>query len=294
MKKWGMIMEKFSTENKSTRVIVMSDIHYCEKGWYGMPQEVKGELLCADLEQEYAKDPYGALLLLGDYSLDHWAWSTKGTYLARGISNTKRFKDQCLSRLAPKGVAVRMIAGNHEQYGEALWEELTGYCRQDYLVCGSVLFILLDTFGGDLDPTIHSDGTYIGADVAAITALMARYPDKKVILCAHWFDTGRESEDFLRLLREEERILCLLCGHNHLSRVASTGEENGNKPIIYTGHYSYSGEKNVVRCLNGYREIMITEDGITSKYIVPPHTYTIENVTFSTEYTEQDEIKIAF
>ncbi len=275
------------------RVILASDIHYC-KVWYGITPEMKREMLCNDLEQEYAREPYQALLLLGDYSLDHWVWDTKGSYLTEGISNAKRFASECLPKMTPSGVAVRMIAGNHEQYGEALWKELTGFNRRDYIVCGHVLFVLLDTFGGDLDPVEHSDGTYVGVDMEYVQTLMARYPDKKVVLCAHWFDIQRESEEVRSFLASEERIICLFCGHNHLSKITSTGEEYGNKPIIYTGHYSYSGEKNPVRCLNGYREVLITEDGIASKYIVPSHTYTIENVRFTNEYAEQDEIEIKF
>ena len=281
------------TKNNRIRVILMSDIHYCNN-WYGVTPEIKREMLCADLEREYEQDPYEALLLLGDYSLDHWAWNTKGSYLTQGVSDTKRFVDDCLPRMAPRGVDIRMIAGNHEQYGEALWQDFTGFKRSDHLVCGSVLFVLLDTFGGDLDPIVHSDGTYIGANVEDIRALMARYPNKKVILCAHWFDMGKEGEAFRSLLSTEERILCLFCGHNHLSRIVSTGEDCGNKPIIYTGHYSYSGEKNPMHCLNGYRELLITEDGIASKYIVPSHTYTMKAVKFTTEYAEQDPVEIKF
>ena len=287
-------MTVMNAETNRIRIILMSDIHYCNEGWYGFTQEVKCRVLCADLEQEYAKDPYTALLLLGDYSLDHWAWLTKGTYLTRGVSDANAFKEHCLSRMAPEGCQVRMIAGNHEQYGAALWEKLTGFRREDHLVCGSVLFVLLDTFGGDLDPVVHSDGTYIGANVEKIKELMAQYPDKKVILCAHWFDMSKESEEFRRLLAKEVRIVCLFCGHNHLSSIAYTEADCGNKPIIFTGHYSYSGEKNAVRCLNGYREVVITEEGISSKYIMPSHTYTMENVKFTTEYTEQDRIEIAF
>ena len=271
----------------------MSDIHYCNE-WYGITPEIKREMLCADLEREYEEDPYQALLLLGDYSLDHWAWNTKGSYLTHGISNAKRFVEHCLPRMAPSGVEVRMIAGNHEQYGEALWQKLTGFNRKDHLVCGSVLFILLDTFGGDLDPVEHSDGTYIGANMADLRVLMARYPDKKVILCAHWFDMQKETDEFRSFIAQEPRILCLFCGHNHISKVVSTGEEYGNKPIIYTGHYSYSGDMNPVHCLNGYREVLIMEDGITSKYIVPSHTYTMEAVKFTTEYAEQDDVEIKF
>ena len=288
-----MNSKSLKTDSEVKRVILISDIHYC-KNWYGITPEIKREMLCSDLEREYEKYPYDALLLLGDYSLDHWAWDTKGSYLTKGVSDAKRFADDCLSRMTPCGVETRMIAGNHEQYSDTLWENLTGFKRSDYLVCGSVLFVLLDTFGGDLDPVDHSDGTYIGVNVPDVISLMARYPDKKVILCAHWFDLDKESEAFRSLLAKEDRILCLFCGHNHLSQITYTGEDFGNKPIICTGHYSYSGERNPVYCLNGYREVLITEDGISSKYIVPPHTYKMNNVKFMTEYAEQDEIVIKF
>jgi hypothetical protein len=46
--------------------------------------------------------------------------------------------------------------------------------------------------------------------------------------------------------------------------------------------------------MNGYREVLITEEGIASKYIVPPHTYTMGNVKFTTEYAEQDDITLLF
>ena len=274
------------------RVILMSDIHYIKDGWYGVTREIKKDRLCKDLQQEYAKDPYDALLLLGDYSLDHW--KNGGFYLTPGICDTKQFRDECLDQIAPENVDVFMMPGNHEQYGEAKWEEMTGFKRSGHLICGPVLFILLDTYGADLDPETHFDGTYVGADVKRIRELMALYPDKKVILCSHWFAMDRESEEFCALLKEESRILCLFCGHNHASRVVTSGEASGDKPLIFTGNYSYAGEKNVVRCLSGYRELIITETGIATKYIVPPHDYQIESVKFSNEYAEQDAIEIPF
>ena len=81
-------------DDKTIRVILMSDIHYCND-WYGITPEMKREMLCADLEREYERYPYDALLLLGDYSLDHWAWDTKGSYLTKGVSNTKKFVEHC-------------------------------------------------------------------------------------------------------------------------------------------------------------------------------------------------------
>ena len=215
-----------------TRVLIASDIHYCELGWFGLSRDEKAENFCADLQAEYEKQPYEALLLLGDYSLDHWFWNTKGTYLTQGISNTKLFIDRYLSRAVPEGVEVRMIAGNHEQYGEELYKELTGFNRRDHLICGNTLFILTDTFGGDLDPTEHSDGTYIGANVDDITRLMAKYPNKNVILCAHWFDMDKESDrqKVLQTLKDamrDDHTRSHVFGFTHLGLVELTRKKTG-------------------------------------------------------------------
>lgn len=278
--------------NKKIKIILSSDIHYRCADYYGRPKEEIAELLCADLEAEYKKEPYDALLLLGDYSLDHWGWNDGGTYLNHGISNAELFTKKYLGRIAPDGVTVKMIPGNHEQYGEELWHKLTGYHRNDHAVIGDILFILTDTFAGNLDPTEHSDGTYTGANVSDIKELMARYPDKKVVLCSHWFDMSVESEEFRELLRRESRVLCLFCGHNHKSCVDSTGEENGGKPILYTGNYSYSGEKNNVACLPGYRRLLIDEKELSCCYVAPSHRYKIGEVYFTNEYAEQDSVTI--
>ena len=272
----------------------MSDIHYNCADYFGRSPEVAAELLCADLKEEFKEAPFDALLLLGDYSLDHWAWQTKGTFLGQGISNTRLFVERYLDKLVPAGVDVRMIPGNHEQYGEALWNTMTGHHRKEHIVIGDFLFILTDTYGADLDPTEHSDGTYCGADVSQIKELMARYPDKKVILCAHWFRMEAESEAFCELLRREERILCLFCGHNHKSIIMNTGEENGNKPILCTGHYSYSGEPNNICCLPGYRVLEMDSEGIASWYVARSHTYKLGEVTFTNEYVEQDRLDLKF
>lgn len=279
---------------KKFKVVFASDIHYPGYGYFCKTGEEFAESLCADLAEEYANAPYDALLLLGDYSLDHWGSHAKGSYINHGISYTKLFAERYLHRIAPEGVSVRMIAGNHEQFSEALWHELTGYHRNDHIVIGDILFILTDTWNADLDPVEHSDGRYSGTNVAEISELMARYPDKKVILCAHSFNMAAESQEFCELLRKEDRIVCLICGHYHKSCIMNTGEENGNKPIIYTGHYSFSLEPNNILCLPGYRVLEFDEEGLSSKYVVPPHTYQLSKVKFHTEYAEQDTITLKF
>ena len=46
---------------------------------------------------------------------------------------------------------------------------------------GDILFILNDTFIGDIDQTTHSDEAYSEARVDGIKALMEGCPDEKVI-----------------------------------------------------------------------------------------------------------------
>ena len=69
-----------------------------------------------------------------------------------------------------------MIAGNHEQYGEEKWHEITGCSRQGAVTVGDWLFVMLDGFGKDLDPDFHSDGTFTPIDVSFVRAQMEKYP----------------------------------------------------------------------------------------------------------------------
>ncbi|MBP3323519.1 MAG: hypothetical protein J6M16_04935 [Clostridia bacterium] len=54
------------------RVLVASDIHLCHVDWYGMENSKRVKRFIEDVKKEYEKDPFEMLLLLGDYSLDHW------------------------------------------------------------------------------------------------------------------------------------------------------------------------------------------------------------------------------
>ena len=273
------------------RFLIASDTHWCHMDWYGVPTEERMARFVRHVEEEYRKEPFEALLLLGDYSLDHWKWNIKGCWLTEGKSNTRTFAQVCVARLKQLGVPIAMIAGNHEQYGEALWTELTGYRRRDHLVCGDILFILPDTFGGDLDPTEHSDGTFCPTDVAFVQACMAQYPDKKVVLCAHHFAPERESEEFRRLVREDDRILCLFGGHVHRSNVVELGEDWGNKALLYTGNYSYNNgkEADAENSFWGFRDLVIDEDTLTSRYITPENSAVLEGKEIHHPYGIQDE-----
>ena len=262
-----------------TRILLASDVHWCHQEWYGMSNRDRLDKFAADIEAEAAKSPVDAPLLLGDYSLDHWQWGIKGCYINEGISHAKDFADAYLARLGACIPEIRMIAGNHEQYGEAKWREITGHKRQDFAIVGELLCILLDTFAGELDPDYHHDGVYTQADVPFIRACMDAHPDKKVILCAHHFAPEAESEALRTLVREDARILALFGGHVHLSRVVPLGEAWGGKVLAYTGNYSYSGEKpDPLACPWGFREVEFDGSVLTSRYLVPANRYVIGEV----------------
>ena len=190
-------------------------------------------------------------------------------------------------------IPMGFIAGNHEQYGYKKWNEITGYDRKDFIICDDILFILLDAFGEDLDPTVHSDGTFTPADTEYISMLMNNYPDKKVILCAHHFAPELESEEFKKLVREDNRILCLFGGHVHLSDIVELGDEFGGKALLYTGNYSYASGKvgAPMNSMWGFRDIIITDGELTSRYITPANTIVWEEKTVEHPYGYQDEYK---
>lgn len=272
---------------RQRRIILASDIHLCHIDWYGVKAEDRLQKFIEHLKAEYQKQPFEALLLLGDYSLDHWKWQIKGSYIEKGISYTKRFADEYLSQLKDLPIEIRMIAGNHEQYGEELYRELTGYHREDVYVTEDWLFILMDTYKGGLDPSEHHDGVYTGADMDFIKKQMDAYPDKKVIICSHFIDPRKDTEEFKALLRDD-RVVCLFAGHTHGSKIWPLGEEYGSKDVIFTGQYS---ELNV-NSMWGFRELILNDGYIESNYITPENTVIINDETINHPYGKQENIRI--
>ena len=276
---------------ESKRIILASDIHLCHADWYGVKAEDRLQKFIDDIKAEYEKQPFEALLLLGDYSLDHWKWQVKGSYIEKGISYTKRFVDEYLSQLAELPIEIRMIAGNHEQYGEELYYKLTGYHREDVYVTGDWLFILMDTYKGGLDPTEHHDGVYTGADMEFINKQMDIYPDKKVIICSHYIEPWRDVEEFKALLRDD-RIICLFAGHTHKSEIWHMEEEYGSKKTIFTGQYGELNSKVLTDSMWGFRELILNDRYIESNYITPENTIVLNGERYVHPYCKQDSIRI--
>lgn len=274
--------------NMRKRVLLVSDLHYCQRDWYDVPSAERMEHLLAALAAEHRRDPCEMILFLGDYSLDHWQWQEKGTWIEKGKSYTKEFVEEYCGRLpAPH----YMIAGNHEQYGNALWREITGFDRQFSVPMGNFVFILLDTYAGDLDPTEHSDGTYTAIDADYLRAEMAKYPDRKFILCSHFFDLANESGEVKELVRDP-RVLCFFCGHTHGSNVKTLPADLGGKKVFFTGNYT--GLRTPLDCMWGFRDLVLEEGKLTSSYIIPEKVLFFKGATVSFPYMKTDVDTVLF
>lgn len=268
------------------RILLTSDIHYCDMRWHGLDTKTIMTRMIDALQAEYNKEPYDLLLMLGDYSLDHWGWRPYGCYINSGVSYTEKFVKEIVPHLPCPSY---MIPGNHEQYGNEKWKALTGFERRTAIPYHDSLFILLDNYDADLDPTEHSDGTYTQSDVVYIREQMARNPKARfVFLCAHEFLMDKESTEFKTMIREDERIVALLAGHTHLSQVIPLGEECGNKMLLRTGQFSYSDDIKNSRW--GWREIRFEDDGsISSAYITPPSDMMIDGAISHSDGGRQNE-----
>jgi len=276
------------------RVLLASDLHLCHKDPYGVPADVRMQYFVDDVKAEYEKDPFTALLLLGDYSLDFWQWGIKGSFLTEGLSNTAVFVRDYLSQLQKLPVKICMIAGNHEQYGPENWKRITGYTRQDVCVCGDFVFVLADTYADGFDPTEHGDGIYTGvADTAFLTRVADRYPDKKIILSAHYLDLHTKIEQTHTVLYDmirSGRIVCAVAGHTHNCDIW-TYPEYGDFHVLFTGTW-FLNEKKPYDPMWGFREMRLTNDRIVSRYITPAHTVPKDGAPCLFPYATRDEIVI--
>ena len=270
-----------------SRILMASDLHHCEMVWYNVESSDRMQRMIKAFNDEYEKEPYDMLLLLGDYSLDFWVYKPYGSFLNRGLSYTMKFMREVVPHL-PK-VPIYMIAGNHEQYGNANWKWITGCDRRMTIPYGEdSLFIMLDNFGGNLDPTENSDGTYTQADVAYIREQMAAYPNTNVYLFAHDFTPDLETEEFETLVREEKRIIALFGGHTHLSNIIPLGEKYGNKCLIRDGAFSYSRDIKTTRW--GFRELRFEDGKVTTAYLTPDSDITLDGELSHHVGGRQDEM----
>lgn len=267
------------------RILLLSDLHYCQEEYGGISRDEKARRIREQIFCEHQKEPFSLILFLGDYSLDHWAWSTKGTWLTEKKSYAREFAQRyCQELPAP----YYMLPGNHEQYGNKEWQELVGFNRSAEFVVGDFLIILWDSFAGDLNPTVHSDGTYTPPKVKEIRELMAKKPGKKVILCSHSFQPNFTAEE--RELICDPQVVCLFQGHTHRSNVITLPKEYGSKKLIQTGGWGATSPASSF--VWGVRDLYLEKNSITSSYLVCEQKLVHAEIPYTVSATQQDTVKI--
>ncbi|MBQ8641633.1 MAG: metallophosphoesterase [Clostridia bacterium] len=267
-----------------THIRLISDTHNCHLAFHGSENNGRLDAMTVLLQAAEEMEPSQGTLVLGDVSLDHWGWNEGGSRLWNPpVSRTAEF---CARWFPALPAPAYILPGNHEQYGPAEWLEITGQPRMQAVVLGDLLFILCDAFRGNLDPVENSDGTYLPMDCGWIREMLTAYPAKPAVLCAHYFDFTKETEEFIRLVREESRILVLAAGHTHHSSVLPAGDTG--KVILQTGNFSYSGMKDPRESYRGWRELWWDGIKLTSWYAVQDGEGVHNGTSFTVQSHRQD------
>ena len=244
------------------RVLLTSDIHCTDlEDWYGVRDEERMQRWLEDVLAEHARHPFDLILIPGDISLDFHAGRTP---FDKGFSTSYLFMKMYASRL-PAGVSVLVSPGNHDTFPEEIWQKIAGNGCQCHAVLGNHTFVMLHNFcGGE---TEDYDG-YTQTDVGYIRTLLEKYPENHVWLVSHYYDLERESEDFRKLVAEDDRIKGLFMGHTHEHQLIPMGPAWGNKLIAQTGNYSFTMSGAANGGFWGFRDLVIEGTKAVSSYIM--------------------------
>lgn len=260
------------TDLETLRVLISSDIHYTDQmRTYGIDMDKRMQHWVDSILAEHEKEPIDLLVLNGDVSEDHWdhsQWdSVNGSCVLCGMDSTiPNLVDRYLNTLK-QYFPVFVMPGNHEQYTNDEWKELVGNNRQDSMVIDNTLFLFMDNFRVTAVPAECSDGTYTPTDVDYINEMIATYPEHDTYIISHYIDPRAESQNFRKLIVENERIKGMFSGHTHDSQLIELGEYWGNKTIAQTGHFSAYFSTSTEKAFWGFRELVITPEEAYSQYI---------------------------
>ena len=165
---------------------------------FGFTQRQKIDKVTEAILAENEKSPLDAVLVLGDLSVDDHDF--------RNLPNfCRRFKEECMDKLPCPAYA---IPGNHDSYPDEMWTEMFGYSRQFTVKFGNIAFIMLDTFNS-IPAKTPSGAPFTPVDIEFLKKELASLTDEKIFLCAHHISEEKESEEFKKIVREDDRIIAL-------------------------------------------------------------------------------------
>lgn len=272
--------------NRPFRILLMSDIHYKENSQYGYQPQERLKMLIDDIMTEHKKQPIDAVLILGDLSTDNMGAPNASSTLYGTNYVKKLFSDYLYKLPCP----VYTLPGNHDSWNNDVWKSITGYNREYSIIFDDMAFIMLDTFNST-SPN-GAGAIYKGVNTTFLNNELKKFKNKKIFLFAHYFDKNNESETFKNIVKNNDNIIALFCGHSHNYRTYNLGEEYGNKMLYMTGNYSYSLNGSITiynpDTTWGFRNLKLTENGIETEVIRPSHTFLFDNINYTHTYSIED------
>lgn len=298
----------------TNRIILVSDMHYTTNlsaaelklthpdakasvasgTAFGHTQEEKVACILKDLTEHAKKESVDAVLVLGDLSIDDYSF--------RNLPENycKRFKELCMDALPCPSYA---IPGNHDSYPTPMWEEVFGYGRQFSFKIKDAAFIMLDTFS-DEPATSASGSPYTGIDMEYLKTELEKYPEGPIFLCSHYFDAKDYTEEFIELLNNNKRIVCLFDAHTHASQNFPIAE-NAKQYKVNIGGYGYCGkylEETRTWDFNsfdeswawGYEVLEWNEEEAHVYHVKPAYKYIATNGVFDYPGTIENDLTMKF
>ena len=280
----------------TNRVVLLSDTHYTTEdstentaplasgSLFGHTQAERIQFALQDVTAfKNKKGSLDAVMILGDLSTDDCGVRSLSTNYVR------KFKTDFVDPLSLLSVKSYALAGNHDCYTNAEWQEIFGYERQYVVEVAGAKFIMLDTFE-EGDAPDSSGSIYTGIDEECYQFVKAELEQDfsgPIFLCAHNFkmpiSNDPMGEEFYTLLKQYPNVQCLFYGHTHKNGVIQSGNLPG-KYVVNTGGYAYDPSTAADGTSNynkfdeayawGYQVLEWDDEVIRIYHVKPARTYT--------------------